>query len=334
MRSIETWLLSLLVIGSPASSNAQPVFVPWPESVRLVDAVIGDDPADVADAGRCDGIRTIPEEDVAGWIGVIGGAIQRSLDETVALRNLAIRASDASLAPGDRAGLDARFQDRLQILDIVPQLYRIGMEIVLDSGEVVCVATPQARFPLPVLGTAGLGLTGRQISSVFDALDALPRLDTAFDSLTGLQADLRTVTLRISDGAPVGGMLEQRRLLRRLRKLARQSADGTLGAGERTMLNNAFQARIDQIDLVGTLARFAGEPLDGSTSFFPQPAPDAVGIAWTPPDLTAWGIGVAALEIRTDTSAQVALGTIDVAIARITAEIRAARRLRRQLEGR
>jgi flagellin len=121
--------------------------------------------------------------------------------------------------------------------------------------------------------------------------------------------------LQVAEGA----LNETSGILIRMRELAIQSANGTLGTGERATLNAEFQDLIDEIDRIGAVTEFNGTTLlDGTapTVTFQvgvhNTANDQISV--TGVDATATGLGVAALDISDVAGAQGALDTLDTAI--------------------
>ena len=119
-----------------------------------------------------------------------------------------------------------------------------------------------------------------------------------------------------------GALDETGRLLIRMRELAVQAANGTLGSSERTALDNEFQDLIAEIDRIAAVTNFNGiAPLaDSSTSITLQ-----VGINGTSADTitisgvtaTASAIGVQSLSLSAAATAQSALATLDSAISQV-----------------
>ncbi len=121
--------------------------------------------------------------------------------------------------------------------------------------------------------------------------------------------------LQIAEGA----LNETSGSLIRLRELAIQSANGTLGAGERGSLDSEFQALLSEIDRVAAVTEFNGtQLLDGTapTVTFQvgvnNTANDQISVAGV--DATTTGLGVNALAVDTQANAQAALATLDTAI--------------------
>ncbi len=125
--------------------------------------------------------------------------------------------------------------------------------------------------------------------------------------------------LQVAEGA----LNETSGILVRLRELAVQSANGTLGANERAAVDAEFQDLIAEIDRVANVTEFNGTKLlDGSapTVTFQVGANNTVNdqISVTGVDATATGIGVNALLVDTQANAQAALATLDTAINAVT----------------
>jgi flagellin len=125
--------------------------------------------------------------------------------------------------------------------------------------------------------------------------------------------------LQIAEGA----LNETSGILIRLRELAIQSANGTLGTGERAALDAEFQALVGEIDRVSAVTEFNGTALlDGSavTVTFQVGANNTTNdqISVTGVDATSTGIGVDGLLVDTQANAQTAITAIDTAIDSVT----------------
>ena len=121
--------------------------------------------------------------------------------------------------------------------------------------------------------------------------------------------------LQIAEGA----LNETSGNLIRLRELAIQSANGTLGAGERAVLNQEFGDLLTEITRVANVTEFNGALLlDGSapTITFQIGANNTVNdqIAVTGVDATAVGLGVDTLAVDSVANAQAAITGVDAAI--------------------
>jgi flagellin len=124
--------------------------------------------------------------------------------------------------------------------------------------------------------------------------------------------------LQVAEGA----LNETSGLLVRMRELAIQSANGTLGAGERAVLDNEFQDLIVEIDRIAQVTEFnCTTLLNGASTVTFQvgvnnTANDQISISGV--DATATGVGVGALDVTTQGAAQSALATLDTAIDSVT----------------
>lgn len=114
-----------------------------------------------------------------------------------------------------------------------------------------------------------------------------------------------------------GSMEEAGNLLNRIRELAVQSANGTLGATERTTINNEVQSAITEIDRIANTSEFNGvNLLDGSTTT----ATIQVGVAANQTiavalqDSRAVTLGVSTLDVSTVVGANSAITAVDTAI--------------------
>ena len=121
--------------------------------------------------------------------------------------------------------------------------------------------------------------------------------------------------LQIAEGA----LNESSNTLIRMRELAIQSANGTLGAAERTTLDNEFQALLAEIDRVAAVTEFNGvQLLDGTapTVTFQVGANNTANdqISVTGVDATGSGLAIDTDDITTVATAQTAIDSLDAAI--------------------
>jgi flagellin len=121
--------------------------------------------------------------------------------------------------------------------------------------------------------------------------------------------------LQVAEGA----LNEVSGILVRLRELAIQSANGTLGAGERATIDQEATDLVAEIDRVAAITEFNGTLLlDGSapTVDFQVGAGSTANdvISVTGVDATSTGLGVNALDLTTAANAQTANTAIDAAI--------------------
>lgn len=164
------------------------------------------------------------------------------------------------------------------------------------------------------------------------------RITRAGDDAAGLaiseslKADIRALnqaSRNASDGISMlqtaeGAMDEVSNILQRMKELAQQSLNGTLGDAERGYLNDEYTALIEEMDRIAATTDFNGvKMLDGSGGLVGI----QVGITNLPQDRinvdlsqshTAADLGIANT-VGTVAEAQLAMGEIDVAIDNVVA---------------
>ncbi len=129
--------------------------------------------------------------------------------------------------------------------------------------------------------------------------------------------------LQIAEGA----MNETSGILIRMRELAIQSANGTLGTTERTTVNNEFTNLKNEIDRIASVTQFNGTfPLltAGGTTFqigTENTSNDRLTVSGVSATANALGVS-AGVSIGTQSAAQSSLGRIDSAITEV-AQLRA-----------
>ncbi len=175
------------------------------------------------------------------------------------------------------------------------------------------------------------------LSRSFDRLSSGLRITRASDDAAGLaiserfRADVRSLQQaqrNANDGISMlqvaeGSLNESSNILVRMRELAVQAANGTLGSAERATLDQEFQDLISEIDRIAAVTEFNGiQLLDGSATSVTfqvgagNSANDRISVSGV--DATATGLSIGAADITTDTNAQSAIGTIDTAIDSLT----------------
>ncbi len=177
-----------------------------------------------------------------------------------------------------------------------------------------------------------LGATQSRLSGNLGRLSSGMRINTAADDAAGLgisermKAQIRSYAQaerNSQDGISLlqtaeGAMNEVSGVLIRIRELAVQSANGTLGASERGYLDTEAQALSAEVDRIAAVTQFNGiNLLDGTYANNLQ-----VGIGATAADSIAVTIGAmdfatlagGAVDLTSVAGAQAALGAIDGAI--------------------
>ncbi len=126
-----------------------------------------------------------------------------------------------------------------------------------------------------------LEVNSRDISVSVQRLSSGLRVNSAKDDAAGLsiseklKAHIRSISVAIrnsQDGISLsqtaeGGLSQIGNIMTRLRELAEQSSNGTLGTNERSALDNEYQQLISEIDRIASVTEFNGTKLiDGSQS--------------------------------------------------------------------
>jgi len=174
--------------------------------------------------------------------------------------------------------------------------------------------------------------TTNNLSRSMERLSSGLRITRASDDAAGLaiserfRSEIRSLSQaqrNANDGISLlqiaeGALNESSNTLIRMRELAIQSANGTLGTAERTTLDNEFQALLAEIDRVAAVTEFNGvQMLDGTapTVTFQVGANNTVNdqISVTGVDATSTGLGATG-DITTVATAQTAIDALDTAI--------------------
>lgn len=188
-----------------------------------------------------------------------------------------------------------------------------------------------------------LGTTQQALSGNLGRLSTGLRINTAADDAAGLaiseklKSQIRSMSQaerNANDGVSLlqtaeGAMNETSGIMSRMRELAVQSANGTLGDTERGFLNDEFAALSSEIDRIADVTEFNGQNLlDGSASSLSLQvginASSSDTLTVTIDDLHADQLGsgsstIADVDISSVSGAQAALGVIDDAISDISA---------------
>jgi len=183
-----------------------------------------------------------------------------------------------------------------------------------------------------------LNATQMRLNGNLGRLSSGLRINTAADDAAGLaisekfKAQIRSIgqaERNANDGVSLlqtaeGAMNEISGVLTRMRELAMQSANGTVGTEERGYLDDEAQALSDEIDRISNVTEFNGTKLlDGNFDEDLQ-----VGIGATADDTINVAVGAAdfntlaggAVDLTSASGAQSALGSIDDAISALSAQ--------------
>ena len=183
-----------------------------------------------------------------------------------------------------------------------------------------------------------LSRTQKMLAGNFGRLSSGLRINQAADDAAGLaiseklKSQIRSLAQaerNTNDGISLlqtaeGAMNEVSGILTRMRELAVQSANGTLGSTERGFLNDEFETLRDEIDRVATTTEFNGiKLLDGSASGLTfqvginSSSGDQISVTIADTHASALS-GLDAADISAASGATSALGTIDDAITALS----------------
>ncbi len=306
--------------------------VPWPRSLRLLDAATGAGPGDAIDLSpRCGAAPRIGDALAFDLLATLEHALAEQQRLLNALRRIAIAAADPGVGASRRARLETRFVARRERLDAIAEATEVDGLRLLDGGE-VCLESVGRLVALPASSTRKLGLHALSVATLADAWAALVTLDTALATLPFFLTEARVGVQALEDGPPVGGIREQRRVLRRARRTALASANGAVGDIERLWLDRAFQSDLHRIDEVARNTRLDDLALlDGGPGAALQGSPPVGRFAPLDlPDASRAGLGLF-VDVTTPAGALVAILAIDAALERLAEHERELRELRRLL---
>ncbi len=164
--------------------------------------------------------------------------------------------------------------------------------------------------------------SGLRISRAADDAAGLAISESFRSEIRSLQQAQRNANdaislLQIAEGA----LNESSTLLIRMRELAIQSANGTLGPNERTTVDEEFQGLLQELDRIANITEFNGTRLLVSSNVvtFQVGTSNSVNdrIAVTGVDATVGAIGLSGAAVSTVTGALASLGLLDSAVAQI-----------------
>ncbi len=162
------------------------------------------------------------------------------------------------------------------------------------------------------------------------------RITRAADDAAGLaisenfRAEVRSLTQaqrNANDGISLlqiaeGALNETSGLLIRMRELAIQAANGTMGSAERTTINSEFQDLVSEINRIATVTEFNGTQVLNSTSSITfqvganNTSADRVTVSGVQANASAIGIA-STVHVSGMTNAQSSLSILDSAIATV-----------------
>ena len=182
--------------------------------------------------------------------------------------------------------------------------------------------------------------TERTLSTSMTRLSSGLRINEASDDAAGLaiseklRAQVRGLAQaqrNANDGISLiqtaeGALNETSDMLIRIRELAVQASNGTLGTSERAAINNEFTALQAEIDRIANVTEFNGTKLiDGSLStglsfqvgLNDSASTDRITVSVSSAVATALGLSTG-MTLSTATGAQASLSVIDTAISRVS----------------
>ncbi len=132
-----------------------------------------------------------------------------------------------------------------------------------------------------LIAQRNLAVNNSALSKSVQRLSSGLRINSAADDAAGLSisekltAQIRSISVAVrnsQDGVSLaqvaeGGLTEIGSILTRMRELAEQASNGTLGTSERSALDNEYSQLISEIDRISNVTEFNGiKLLDGSQS--------------------------------------------------------------------
>mgnify|MGYP003582414491 CR=1 FL=1 len=163
--------------------------------------------------------------------------------------------------------------------------------------------------------------SGKRINSAKDDAAGLAVSSRMTAEIRGLGAAIRNANDGISLAQTAeGAMGEVTNMLQRMKELAVQSANGTLGAGDRTNLDAEFQQLVGQIDDVANRTTFNGVALTSAAGTVAIQTGTNSGetVSITLTDLNTASLFAAAQDITTAAKAGTAMTALDTALDTVT----------------
>ncbi|HEY8493209.1 MAG TPA: flagellin [Myxococcota bacterium] len=178
--------------------------------------------------------------------------------------------------------------------------------------------------------------TTERLNRSLERLSSGLRITRASDDAAGLaiserfRADIRSLAQaerNAMDGVSMlqvaeGALHEVSSILIRMRELAIQASNGTLGDSEREALDKEFQALIEEIDRIASVTEFNGTKMllsQVEVTFqigIDNTSNDRISVSGA--DVTSSGLSLGSLEIKSASNAQASLSAIDDAIKTVS----------------
>jgi len=190
--------------------------------------------------------------------------------------------------------------------------------------------------PASISAQRNLAISTNQLGRSVERLSSGLRITRAADDAAGLglsetlRAHIRSINQAVrnsSDGISLtqiadGAASTIGSLLSRLRELASQSSSGTVGATERSYIDQEFLALRSEMDRIAQVTEYNGQALtSGSTISFTMQVGFKSGAGNTLSmdlnDLTLSSLGLSSVDVSSSANAQSALSNIDSAISAV-----------------
>lgn len=190
--------------------------------------------------------------------------------------------------------------------------------------------------PASISAQRNLGVSTASLGRSVERLSSGLRITRAADDAAGLglsetlRAHIRSINQAVrnsSDGISLtqiadGAAATIGNLLGRMRELASQSSSGTVGATERSYIDQEFLALRSEIDRIAQVTEFNGQALtSGSTISFTMQVGFKSGTGNTLTmdlnQLTISALGISSVNVSSASNAQSALSNIDSAISSV-----------------
>lgn len=190
--------------------------------------------------------------------------------------------------------------------------------------------------PASISAQRNLGVSSGSLARSVERLSSGLRITRAADDAAGLglsetlRAHIRSINQAVrnsSDGISLtqiadGAAATIGNLLARLRELASQSSSGTVGATERSYIDQEFLALRSEIDRIAQVTEFNGQALTSGSSInftvqvgFKSGTGNTLSLNLN--DLTISSLGISSVNVSTSANAQSALSNIDSAISAV-----------------
>src|SRR5215470_14753187 len=195
--------------------------------------------------------------------------------------------------------------------------------------------------PASLQAQRNLGNAQKALAENLGHLSSGSRIQSAADDAAGLGlsekmkaniASYQQASRNANDGVSMiqiaeGAMDQQAGILTRLRELATQSANGTLGSTERGYIDNEAKELVNELDRISSVTDFNGTKMLGANAGtismqvdLGATSNDTIGVTFAKTDSTTLGVKYGTgndVDLTSASGATTALGKIDAAIAKL-----------------